>query len=70
MASSALSLRDRIQIINSVLFCVVGAALTLRYFLNPGPWIALALGLAFLFLGVYRLLLARREWRRRTGNRA
>ncbi len=70
MASSALSLRDRIQIVNSILFCVVGGALVLRYFLTPAPWIALALGLAFLFLGVYRLVLARREWRRRTGNRA
>ncbi len=70
MAIQVLSLRDRIQIINSVLFCVVGGALTLRYFLKPAPWIALALGLAFLFLGIYRLVLARREWRRRAGNRA
>jgi hypothetical protein len=69
MTISGLSWRDRIQLINSVLFCVVGVALIVRYLRDPAPWIVMVLGGAFLLLGVHRLALARRELRKRAGSR-
>lgn len=55
------------QLVNSVLFCVVGALLMARYFLEPTPLMALVLGVVFLALGVYRLALAKREMQKRVG---
>jgi hypothetical protein len=63
-----LSWRDRIQLLNSVLFCVVGALLIARFIRGPAPWAAVALGGLFLAFGVYRLALARRELRKRNHN--
>jgi uncharacterized membrane protein HdeD (DUF308 family) len=65
MSSASLSWRDRIQLINSVLFCVVGAVLIARYVVKAAPRLTVILGMAFLGFGVYRLALARREIRKR-----
>lgn len=62
---SDLSWRDRIQLLNSALFCVIGAALLARFALGEAPSLLALLGLVFLAFGVYRLALARREWRKR-----
>jgi uncharacterized membrane protein HdeD (DUF308 family) len=62
------SWRDRLQIINSLLFCVAGGLLAGRFFAGDYPKIVLLLGVAFLGLGIYRLFLARREWGKRHGN--
>jgi hypothetical protein len=63
-----LSWRDRIQLVNSVLFCVVGGILIVRFVRGPAPWAALLLGGLFLAFGIYRLALARRELRKRSHN--
>ncbi|MBZ5670871.1 MAG: hypothetical protein LAO04_14225 [Acidobacteriia bacterium] len=63
----SLTWRDRVQLVNSVLFCVVGALLMARYFLEPTPLMALVLGVVFLALGLYRLALAKREMQKRVG---
>ena len=60
-----LSWRDRIQLVNSALFCLVGGILIVRFVRGPAPWAALLLGGLFLGFGVYRLGLARRELRKR-----
>ena len=60
-----LSWRDRIQLVNSVLFCLLGGVLIVRFVRGPAPWAALLLGGLFLAFGVYRLTLARRELRKR-----
>ena len=70
MNPATLSWRDRMQIVNSILFCVVGVALIARYFMNPAPLMTVALGIVFLGFGVYRLALARKEIRKRAGSRA
>ena len=59
------SWRDRIQLVNSILFCLVGGILIGRYVRGPAPWVALLLGGLFLGFGVYRLTLARRELQKR-----
>ncbi len=65
----SLSWRDRILLLNSVLFCVVGAALVARYILSPAPLMVVVLGAVFLAFGVYRLVLARRELQKRVRGR-
>jgi len=65
MQAGKLSWRDRIQLLNSVLFCLVGAGLLLRYATGPVPAVLALLGLVCLGFGVYRLALARRELERR-----
>ena len=60
-----LSWRDRIQLVNSVLFCLLGGILIVRFIRGSAPWAALLLGGLFLAFGVYRLALARRELRKR-----
>ncbi len=60
-----LSWRDRIQLVNSVLFCLLGGILIARFIRGPAPWVALLLGGLFLAFGVYRLALARKELRKR-----
>jgi uncharacterized membrane protein HdeD (DUF308 family) len=63
----SLTWRDRLQLANSVLFCLVGAVLMARYFLEPAPLIVLVLGVVFLAFGLYRLALAKREMQKRVG---
>lgn len=65
MQSVKLTWRDRVLLVNSVLFCVVGGALLARALLGQAPLAAGLLGTALLAFGGYRLLLARREMRRR-----
>ena len=65
MSWVSLSWRDRIQLVNSVLFCAVGCALIARYFVNPVSRTVVILGVVFLAFGVYRLALARKEMRKR-----
>jgi threonine/homoserine/homoserine lactone efflux protein len=65
MYSVKLNWRDRLLLINSVLFCVVGGALLLRTLLGQAPLFVGLLGAGLLVFGGYRLLLARREMRRR-----
>jgi hypothetical protein len=67
MIPAGLSWRDRLLLVNSVLFCVVGAALLARYFMEQTPPVGAILGLALVAFGVYRLFLARRELRKRAG---
>lgn len=67
MKQLSLSWRDWLQLVNSVLFCVVGAALIARYLADSAPRVAMILGGAFLGLGVYRLALARKEMQKRAG---
>jgi hypothetical protein len=52
-------------LVNSVLFCVLGGILIVRFVRGPAPWAALVLGGLLLALGIYRLALARRELRKR-----
>lgn len=68
MTRSTWSWRDRVQIVNSLLFCVAGGLLVGRYFTGDYPKIVLLLGTAFLGLGIYRLFLARRELAKRHGS--
>ena len=63
-----LSWRDRMKLVNSLLFCLVGGILIARYVRGPAPWVALLLGGLFLAFGLYRLALARRELRKRSHN--
>lgn len=67
MLPAGLSWRDRLLLVNSALFCVVGSALIVRHFLGQAPPVGAILGMALLAFGVYRLLLARRELRKRAG---
>ncbi len=69
MRFAALSWRDRLLVTNGVLFCALGGALLARYLTEPLPLMVAILGVAFLGFGVYRLALARREMRRRAGDR-
>ncbi len=62
-----LSWRDRMLLVNSVLFCVVGLALTARYLMGQAPLLAALLGMALLVFGAYRLALAGRGMRKRAG---
>ena len=65
-----LNWRDRLLLINSVLFCVVGGALLIRTLLGQAPLFVGLLGAGLMVFGGYRLLLARREMRKRaTGHR-
>jgi uncharacterized membrane protein HdeD (DUF308 family) len=61
--------RDRLQILNSFLFCIVGIALIVRYFMIAAPRITIVLGAAFFAFGIYRLVLVRREIQKRAGSR-
>lgn len=65
MKLTAISWRDRLQLLNGVLFCVVGILMIGRYFSGPFPALLAVLGVIFLIFGGYRLGLARRELRKR-----
>ncbi len=70
MNPTSLSWRDRVQLVNSVLFCVVGVVLVVRSFLGPVPWSVTVLGVVFVLFGAYRLSLATREmWKRARSSR-
>jgi protein-S-isoprenylcysteine O-methyltransferase Ste14 len=60
-----LTWRDRILLLNSVLFCILGVTLIARFLWGPAPWMAVVLGVLLLAFGLYRLALARREVRKR-----
>lgn len=65
MPVGKLSWRDRIQLLNGVLFCVVGGGLLIRVIFGPAPLVLAILGSVFLAFGMYRLALARREFEKR-----
>lgn len=69
MRFSELGWRDRILLVNSVLFCALGALLVARWALGQAAALVGGLGLLLLVFGVYRLVMARKEMRRRAGNR-
>jgi hypothetical protein len=50
-----LALRDRLQILNSVLMPALGAVVVARAWLVGGPLLTYLFGLALVGLGVYRL---------------
>ena len=63
-----LSWRDRLLILNGVLFCLLGVALLVRYVMNRISLIGAILGMAVLGHGGYRLYLVGRELRRRAAD--
>ncbi len=65
MKLSDISWRDRVQLLNAVLFCLVGALMIVRYFAGETPGLLAGLGVLFLAFGAYRLGLARKELRKR-----
>jgi hypothetical protein len=69
MKLTEISWRDRLQLLNGVLFCLVGILMIGRYFSGPFPVLLAGLGVIFLLFGGYRLGLARRELRKRGGTR-
>ncbi len=60
-----ISWRDRLQLLNGVLFCLVGLLMIGRYFSGPYPILLALLGAIFVAFGAYRLGLARKELRKR-----
>jgi hypothetical protein len=60
-----ISWRDRLQLLNGVLFCLVGILMIGRYFSGPYPALLAGLGVLFVVFGAYRLGLARKELRKR-----
>jgi hypothetical protein len=60
-----ISWRDRLQLLNAVLFCLVGVLMIGRYFSGPYPAVLAGLGVLFVIFGGYRLSLARKELRKR-----
>ena len=60
-----ISWRDRLQLVNGVLFCLVGVLMIGRYFSGPYPALLGGLGVLFVIFGAYRLGLARKELRKR-----
>jgi len=65
MIPAGLSWRDRLLLVNSVLLCLVGAALIARCLVEQVRTVGVILGVGMLAFGTYRLLLARRELRKR-----
>ena len=61
----AISWRDRLMLLNGVLFCILGAALIVRYALQQVGIVGALLGVGVLTHGGYRLYLAGKELRRR-----
>jgi hypothetical protein len=62
---SEISWRDRLQVLNGVLFCLVGLLMIGRYFSGPFPLVLAGLGVLFVLFGGYRLGLVRKELRKR-----
>jgi hypothetical protein len=65
--SQGLTWRDRLLLINGVLFCVLGLAFLVRYLLGQITIAGMVLGLALVGYGGHRLFLAARELRKRAG---
>ncbi len=65
MKIADISWRDRLQLLNGILFCMVGILMIARYFSGPFPALLAVLGVIFMIFGGYRLGLARRELRKR-----
>jgi len=60
--------RDRLLVLNGVLFCVLGAALLVRYALHQIAWVGGLLGIVVLVYGGHRLYTVRMELRRRAAD--
>lgn len=69
MKLSETSWRDRWQLLNSLLLCLVGALMLGRYVSGSFPSLLAGLGIVFMAFGGYRLALARKEMRKRGGLR-
>ena len=65
MKPGDLSWRDRLQLLNGVLFCLIGFLMIGRYFSGPYTAVLAGLGVLFVIFGAYRLGLARKELRKR-----
>ncbi|HVA00807.1 MAG TPA: hypothetical protein VMV34_04035 [Terriglobia bacterium] len=65
MKLSDISWRDRLQLLNGILFCLVGVLMIGRYLSGPYPVVMAGLGVIFVIFGGYRLGLARKELRKR-----
>jgi hypothetical protein len=65
--SLSLTWRDRLLLINGVLFCMLGLAFLVRYLLGQISIAGMVLGLVLVGYGGHRLFLAAREWRKRAG---
>jgi len=60
--------RDRLLVVNGVLFLILGVALLVRYALGQIAWIGAILGIAVLLHGGHRLYRVGREVRRRAAH--
>jgi uncharacterized membrane protein len=60
--------RDRLLVLNGVLFCILGVALLVRYALQQIAWLGGILGLAVLLYGGHRLYRVGKELRRRAAH--
>jgi hypothetical protein len=69
MKLADISWRDRLQLLNGILFCLVGILMVGRYFIGHFPAMLAVLGVIFLLFGAYRLGLARKELRKRGSGR-
>ncbi|MCL5005217.1 MAG: hypothetical protein M1404_01680 [Acidobacteria bacterium] len=69
MKLADISWRDCLQLLNSILFCLLGILMIGRYFSGRFPAMLAALGIVFLIFGGYRLGLARKELRKRGSGR-
>ena len=69
MKLADISWRDRLQLLNGVLFCLVGILMMGRYLSGQFPALLAILGALFLAFGGYRLALARKELRKRGDRR-
>jgi EamA domain-containing membrane protein RarD len=68
VAQTRFSWRDRLLLFNSVLFCLVGCGLIIRYALGQISWLGVILGLVFAAYGGYRLWRVRRVLQGRVGD--
>ncbi|HEY5600385.1 MAG TPA: hypothetical protein VIK48_06805 [Candidatus Manganitrophaceae bacterium] len=55
-----LTLRDRLMLVNMVLFFVIGCLILYRALSRNGPWLAHGMGVLFISTGGYRLYLLRK----------
>lgn len=68
MKTGRITWRDRLLVINGVLFCILGVALLVRYVLHQIVWIGAVMGAGVLFYGGHRLYTVRKELRRRAAD--
>jgi len=51
---SRMTFRDRVMLVNMILFLFVGVTLLVRSFLQSGSWLAYGVGCGLLLSGLYR----------------